>query len=134
MTLDSSQIELPGSEIEKIEQFQDTFRLRFARAYILKSMTGSKERTRWWQSGDLVIDGVEGAPPTLPDGPLVCAGGDIEENVYTYRDTIPVPFSSRGAIRCVLRFEGRPETLVVSGRAIRLEMADTPKYIEHLTA
>jgi hypothetical protein len=130
--LDSSQIELPGSEIEKIELVQDTLRLRFTRAYILKSMTGSKERTRWWQSGDLVLEGVEDAP-SLPEGPLVCTGGDIEENVYTYRDTIPVPFSSRGAIRCLLRFKGRPETLVVSGRAIRLEMVDTPKYLEHLS-
>jgi hypothetical protein len=130
--LDSSQIELPGSEIEKIELVQGTLRLRFRRAYILKSMTGSKERTRWWQSGDLVLEGVEGAP-TLPEGALVCAGGDIEENVFTYRDTIPVPFSSRGAIRCLLRFEGRPEALVVSGRAIRLEMVNTPKYIEHLS-
>jgi hypothetical protein len=45
---------------------------------------------------------------------------------------IPVPFKSRGLIRCLLRLEGRDDPLIVSGRAIRLEMADAPRYIEHL--
>jgi hypothetical protein len=130
--LDSSQIDLPGSEIETIDQSEGTLRVRFSRAYILKSMTGSKERTRWWQAGDLVIEGVDDAPP-LPRGPLVCAGGDIDENVYTYRDTLPIPFASRGTIRCLLRFQGLDEPLIVSGRSIRLEMTDVPKYIEHIS-
>jgi hypothetical protein len=129
--LDSSQVDLPGSEIASIELDQGTLRISFGRAYILKSMTGSKERTRWWQAGTLVIEGVE-EPLALPQGPLVCAGGDIEENVYTYRDMIPIPLASRGAIRCLLRFEGRDDPLIASGRAIRLEMTEAPKYIEHL--
>jgi hypothetical protein len=129
--LDSSQINLPGSEIGSIDLEHGTLKVRFTRAYILKSMTGSKERTRWWQAGTLVVEGVEGEP-TLPKGPFVCAGGDIDENVYTYRDLIPVPFRSRGSIRCLLRLEGRDAPLIVSGRAIRLEMTDMPRYIEHL--
>ncbi|MGE5153715.1 MAG: hypothetical protein ACM3ST_06835 [Bdellovibrio bacteriovorus] len=129
--MDSSQIDLPGSEIASIEWDQGTLRIDFSRAYILKSMTGSKERTRWWQAGALVIEGVE-SPPALPQGPLVCAGGDIEENVYTYRDMIPIPLTSRGSIRCLLRFEGREDPFIAEGGAIRLEMSEVPKYIEHL--
>jgi hypothetical protein len=131
MALDSSQIDLPGSAIEHIVLEDGTLRVQFSRAYILKSMTGSKERTRWWQAGALVLEGVEGAP-SLPEGPLVSAGGDIDENVYTYRDTVPIPYASRGAIRLMLRFEGHPEPLIVHGQAIRLEMIDVPRYIEHL--
>lgn len=129
--MDSSQINLPGSEIGSIDLEHGTLRVNFTRVSILKSMTGSKERTRWWQAGALVIEGVEGQP-TLPKGSLVCTGGDIDENVYTYRDMIPVPFTSRGSIRCLLRFEGRDDPLIVSGRAIRLEMIDVPRYIEHV--
>jgi hypothetical protein len=131
--LDSSQIDLPGSEIESVELSDGTLRIHFSRAYIVKSMTGSKERTRWWQAGGLVIDGVDEVSK-LPQGPLVCAGGDVDENVYTYRDTIPIPFASRGAVRCLLRFEGLDDPLVASGRAIRLEMIDVPKYIEHVSS
>jgi hypothetical protein len=129
--LDSSQIELKGSEIRSLGWDCGVLRIGFARALIVKSMTGSRERTRWWQAGELILDGVATAP-ALPQGPLVCAGGDLDANVYTYRDMIPVPFESRGLIRCALRFDGEPAPLVVEGSAVRLEMQDVPKYIEHI--
>jgi hypothetical protein len=129
--MDSSSIELPGSEVESLTLADGQLRVRFSRAYIIKTMTGSAERTRWWQAGDLVMDGAQAETP-LPDAPLVCAGGDIDENIYTYRDMIPFPLDSRGRTRCALRFQGTDGTLVVNGETIRLEMDGVPKYIEHL--
>ncbi|QGU33293.1 hypothetical protein [Thermochromatium tepidum] len=129
--MDSTSIELKGSEIESIDHDGDRVEIRFSRAYLIKTMTGSVERTRWWQAGSLVIEGAEVAERP-PQGPLVCAGGDLDENVYTYRDMIPIPFESRGHIRCALRFEGTESRLVVTGNAARLRMLDVPKYIEHL--
>ncbi|MTW20554.1 hypothetical protein [Allochromatium palmeri] len=129
--MDSSSIELKGSEIESIDLNGDQLEIRFARASLIKSMTGSAERTRWWQAGRLLIEGVELAERP-PEGPLVCAGGDLDENIYTYRDMIPLPFESRGHIRCELHFEGTESRLRVIGTAARLTMLDTPKYIEHL--
>ena len=79
--MDSSSIELPGSEIESITLQDGQLTVRFSRAYIIKTMTGSVERTRWWQSGELVLGGAELAGH-LPQAPLVCAGGDLDENVY----------------------------------------------------
>jgi hypothetical protein len=128
--LDSSQIHLPGSEIESISVEPRSLRIDFSRAYIIKSMTGSKERTRWWQAGSLILEGVEDLPPPQ-SGPLTCAGGDIDDNVYTYRDMIPIPFSSRGHIRFVLRFEGVSQPLSVAGTSARLDLHDVAKYIEH---
>ena len=80
--MDSSSIELPGSEIESVTIDGDTVRVRFSRARIVKTMTGSMERTRWWQRGDLVMEDatLEG---DVPDAPTVCAGGDVYDNVYT---------------------------------------------------
>jgi hypothetical protein len=129
--LDSVSIDLNGSEVAAIALQGRALRLDFSRAYLIKTMTGSIEQTRWWQAGQLIIEDAEVESP-LPFGPLVCLGGDLEENVFTYRDMIPVPFESRGRVGCNLRFVGVEEPLRVSGTAMRLLMQDKPKYIEHL--
>ncbi|WP_332460482.1 hypothetical protein [Thiocapsa bogorovii] len=124
-------IDLKGSEISSIDLEDGRLSLHFSRAYLVKTMTGSSERTRWHQAGDLVIEGVEEAP-MIPSGPLVCLGGDIEENIFTYRDMVPVPLESRGHARCALMFEGFSDPFVAQGTTVKLEMHDTPRYIEHL--
>jgi hypothetical protein len=100
--VDSSSIELAGSQIDAINLEDGILRVSFSRAYISKTMTGSVERTRWYQAGELIIGGAE-LESDLPLGPLVCAGGDVGENVYTYRDMIPLPLQSRGRVHCDLR-------------------------------
>jgi hypothetical protein len=129
--VDSSSIELPGSEIEAIVWQDGDVRVRFSRAYIVKTMTGSVERTRWWQAGDLVLEGAE-PPGPLPQGPLVCAGGDIKENIYTYRDMIPIPLASRGRAGCSLRFRDSDLVLSVQAQGVRLELEGVARYLEHL--
>jgi len=129
--MDSSTIELVGSNIQEVVVDGDTVRIRFAPAYIVKTLTGSTERTRWWQNGELVFAGaeVEGELPPLPS---ICLGGDVGENVYTYRDMIPVPLRSRGQVRCDLRVEGSDARIRAFGEAVELRMEDVPKYIEHV--
>jgi hypothetical protein len=129
--VDSSSIQLAGSEIGAIEQTQDRLRIHFSRAIIVKTMTGSTEKTLWWQAGDLLLDAPE-LVGDLPAAPVTCAGGDIDDNIYTYRDMIPLPLESRGAIRLALTLQGDLPPLIASGRAIRLEMHDTPKYQHHI--
>lgn len=129
--MDTSSIELPGSEVERIEIEGDRVTIRFSPAYIIKSMTGSNERTRWRQVGELIFTGVEieSTPPTCP---CVCSGGDVGENVYTYRDMIPIPLQSQGHSHCDLRFEGTDHRLVVKGASVTLNLEDRPHYIEHI--
>jgi len=129
--MDSSTIQLPGSEIERISLQQGCLRVSFSRAYIVKTMTGSNEKTLWWQAGDLVLEGAE-AEQRIPSGPAVCDGGDIDENIYTYRDMIPVPLDSRGRTRCELKLRDSDEKVVVRGETVRLELSGTPKYIRHI--
>jgi hypothetical protein len=143
--VDSSSIRLPGSEIAGASFADGTLRVRFSRAFILKTMTGSDEQTLWWQSGELVLDGAE-LLETLPaevvdaaaavpeDQSFECDGGDVEENVYTYRDMIPVPLTSRGHCGCDLGLRGITGRIRASGESIRLEMHETPHYIEHIRA
>ena len=128
--MDSSSIQLNGSEIDNIEVDGSTISISFSRAIIIKTMTGSVEKTRWWQAGHLIFEGVDSQE--LVDVPAVCAGGDVGENVYTYRDMIPVPLESRGQAHCDLYFEGSDKHLKVSATAVKLDMLGVPKYIEHI--
>ena len=129
-SLDSSSIQLSDSEISRISLVDGVLRIGFSRAYIEKTMTGSRESTLWWQAGELVIEGAEAGQP-LPSGPAVCDGGDIDENIYTYRDMIPIPLDSRGHIRCDLRLRDSDAHIVAHGETVQLALVDTPKYIRH---
>lgn len=129
--MESSSIELPGSEIEAVGYQDGRLCIHFSRAYIVKTMTGSHECTRWRQSGNLIMEGAE-TESRLPTGRLICDGGDIDDNIFTYRDMIPVPLDTRGRIRCDLGFRGTNRRLIANGTVLRLEMADVPKYIEHI--
>jgi hypothetical protein len=129
--MDSSSIELRGSEIESIDIREDCLRVRFSRAFLVKTMTGSEERTRWWQAGELVMEGAE-IHSSVPAGPLICDGGDIDDNVFTYRDMVPLPLDTRGRTACDLRFRGTDAVLKATAETLRLDMVDVPKYIEHI--
>ena len=95
-------------------------------------MTGSVERTRWWQNGALVFEGAElDDEADLSMLPAACSGGDVGENIYTYRDMVPVPLESRGRAHCALKV-GDNAVIRVEGTAVHLDMVDVPKYIEHL--
>ena len=129
--MDATHIDLPGSQIAGVSVDGDTVRIRFEPAYLVKTMTGSVERTRWHQNGELVFDAAElqSCPDTLPGE---CQGGDVGENVYTYRDMVPVPLDSRGRAHCRLRIAGDDTPIAVSAEAVTLRMEDVPKYIEHI--
>lgn len=129
--MDAKNIELPGSEVESIRTEGDRVILRFSRATILENMTGAQQRTKWWQAGELEFSGAElmEEPPACP---CICTGGDVGENIYTYRDMIPIPLESRGAAHCSLRFEGTERKLVVQADGVQLKMEDRPHYIAHI--
>ena len=129
--MDSTSIELPGSKIAAVNVAGDVIRVVFEPAYLVKSMTGSVERTRWWQNGALVFDGAElDDDQALPDLPAECAGGDVGENVYTYRDMIPVPLESHGRAHCALKVG--EQVIRVQATGVHLEMEGVARYIEHL--
>lgn len=126
----SSSIELKGSKIERISVEDNTVKVYFSEAILIKTMTGAIEKTRWKQAGYLIFEEAElEAEISLP---AVCAGGDIGENIYTYRDMIPIPLDSHGQAHCDIYFEGNDEHLRIQGSGVKLEMLATPKYIEHI--
>lgn len=129
--MEISSIELPGSEVESIGFEGEDLILRFSRAYIIKILSGTVERTKWWQAGDLVFEQAE-VDGDLPECPAVCSGGDVGENVYTYRDMIQIPLQEEGQAHCDLGFVGTDVRLKVRAMRVRLRMQDRPRYIEHI--
>jgi hypothetical protein len=129
--MDSTTIDLPGCEIEAITLDKGTLTIRFSRAYLIKTMSGSEERTRWWQAGALVFEDAE-VEGELPVCPCVCDGGDVGENVYTYRDMLPLPLDSHGRAHCALKLRGSGEVFKAFAAGVKLVMDDRPYYIEHV--
>ncbi|WP_456378481.1 hypothetical protein [Thiolapillus sp.] len=130
--MDLTSIELPGSRITDIRLIDDEVRIRFEPAYLIKTMTGSEERTKWRQNIELVFENgelLEGGTMELPG---VCQGGDVGENIYTYRDMIPIPLESRGQAHCDLGVAGSSLRIRVQAEGVRLVCDGMPKYIEHL--
>ena len=131
--MDSTNIDLVGSKISQVAVEDDTVKIHFAPAYLIKTMTGSVENTRWWQNGALVFTGVElDNLETLTTLPADCTGGDVGENIYTYRDMIPVPLESQGHAHCELKIAGSESRIRVQAKAVSLQLEDTAKYIEHI--
>jgi len=131
--LDHSHIELKGLQITSLTRTATGLCIAFSWAAIIKRMSGSQERTRWWQAGALILENLA-SEPWLPAGPWRCIGGTIDENIYSYRDLIPIPFISHGQIRCLLQLEGQDRPLVVESGTVRLELEGVARYIEHLRA
>ncbi len=130
--MDLTSIELPGSIIADIKVLDEEVRVRFEPAYLIKTMTGSDERTRWRQNIELVFDNGELLEGGTIDIPATCSGGDVGENIYTYRDMVPIPLESRGQAHCDLGVEGSSLRIRVQAEGIRLDREGLPKYIEHL--
>lgn len=132
LIMDSSSIDLTQSRIAGLRVDDHTVAVRFAPAIIIKTMTGSVERTKWRQDGELVFTDAELDDEALPPLPADCTGGDVGENVYTYRDMVPVPLTSQGRAHCVLKIAGSDRLIRIQGGGVHLAMDDVPKYLEHL--
>ncbi len=131
--MDLTSIELAGSVISAVKVADGEVRIRFEPAYLLQRMAGAENMSRWWQNLELVFEEaelLEGAEAGLP---ATCAGGDVIDNVYTYRDMIPVPLEGRGRAGCSLRLEENGTTIRVEAEGVRLEQEDHPRYIEHIS-
>ena len=130
--MDLTSIELAGSVIASVTSQDEEVVIRFEPAYLIKTMTGSDERTKWKQNVELVFSGASLEDPGQLTFPVTCAGGDVGENIYTYRDMIPVPLDSRGSAHCDLGLVGAEQRIRVRGDSLKLVQEGVPKYMEHI--
>lgn len=129
--MEINSIDLTTSKIAAVQIDGDTIQVIFEPAYIVRTMTDAIEKSLWYQNGALVFEGASLETADLPDFPADCAGGDVVENVYTYRDMVPIPLSSRGDVHCSLKVAGTDKTIDIRGTVVRLDMLANPKYVKH---
>ena len=124
-------LQLPGAELESIEQDDATITLHFSLLHIVREMENAFEDSLWTQAGRLVIryTGISGDTPGCP---CHIAGGDLVNNIYTYRDHAPLPIDWRGSISCTLLIEGDQPPVTIEGSAMQLERIEHPRYIRHV--
>jgi hypothetical protein len=124
-------LQLPGAQLESIEQADNEITLHFSQVQLLQEMEAAIEDSLWTQAVNLTIRDIEIAGE-LPECPCVIKGGDLIDNIFTYRDHAPMPINWRGEVRCVLTVAGTGATFSIDGESMQLEQIDHPRYIKHI--
>lgn len=123
-------LQLPGALLESIDHRDDEITLHFSQVHLVQEMEGAFEDSLWTQAVRLTIRGasLEGE---LPACPCELKGGDLTDNIYTYRDHAPLPINWRGEVRCKLLVTGA-DGFSIEGSAMQLQQLDHPRYIRHI--
>ena len=124
-------LQIPGAQLESIEQADNEITLHFSQVQLVQEMEGAIEDSLWTQAVNLVIRDIE-IEGELPACPCVIKGGDMVDNIFTYRDHAPLPINWRGEVRCMLTVEGSDATFSIDGESMQLEQIDHPHYIKHV--
>ncbi|MEN8109163.1 MAG: hypothetical protein ABFS22_14310, partial [Pseudomonadota bacterium] len=94
-------LQIPGAELASIEQTGNEITLHFSQVQLVQEMEGAIEDSLWTQAVNLVIRDID-IEGELPACPCVIKGGDMVDNIFTYRDHAPLPINWRGEVRCTL--------------------------------
>jgi len=128
---DTTQIlQLPGAQLASIEQGEDEIILHFSQVQLVQEMENTFEDSLWTQAIDLSIKGIE-LEGELPACPCEITGGDLIDNIFTYRNHAPLPINWQGEVCCKLTVAGNDSGFTISGIAINVEQLDNPRYIKH---
>jgi hypothetical protein len=125
-------LQLQDAQLESIDRDgDDAVTLHFSRVSLLQEMEGAIEDSLWTQAVSLTIRGIE-IDGDLPDCPCEISGGDLTNNIYTYRNHAPLPIDWRGDLQCKLVIAGTGASVTISGNTMKLEQIDHPRYIRHI--
>jgi hypothetical protein len=127
----SYKMQLTGARLESIEQQGDSITLHFSQVDLIQEMENAFEDSLWTQAVSLTVKGatLEGE---LPACPCEIAGGDMTDNIYTYRDFAPLPIDWRGDVRCQFSVAVPAASFTITGDSIQLEQHGHPRYIRHV--
>ena len=124
-------LQLPEARLESIDRDAGTITLRFSQVFLVQEMENAFDDSLWTQAVNLTISDYS-LHGELPDCPCVISGGDITDNIYTYRDHAPLPINWRGDVRCTLKVAGSHAVFSINGNSMQLEQLETPRYIRHI--
>ena len=127
----TNMLQLRGAQLASIDQRGDTFILHFSMVELIQEMEGAFQDSLWTQAVTLTID--EGMlSGELPACPCEINGGDLVNNIFTYRDHAPLPIDWQGDVVCKLTPTGGSANFAISGTRLQVEQIDNPRYLKHI--
>ncbi|MCG6898510.1 MAG: hypothetical protein LJE75_00745 [Gammaproteobacteria bacterium] len=124
-------LQLHGAQLASIEQGEDDITLHFSQVQLVQEMENAIEDSLWTQALDLSLKGIE-IEGELPQCPCEIKGGDLTDNIFTYRDHAPLPISWRGTVACKLCVAGSNACFSISGDSLKVDQIAHPRYIKHI--
>ncbi len=124
-------LQLPDARLESIDRDADAITLHFSQVQLVQEMENAFEDSLWNQAVNITVRNYS-LDGELPACPCEISGGDITNNIYTYRDHAPLPINWRGDVRCSLKVAGSDAEFSISGDTMQLEQIETPRYIRHV--
>jgi hypothetical protein len=125
-------LQLPGAQLERIERDgEDRITLHFSRVQLVQEMEGAFENSLWTQAVRLTLHDIE-LEGELPACPCELQGGDLTNNIYTWRNQVPLPIGWRGDVGCKLTVAGTDAVFSIRANRMSLEQIDYPRYIKHI--
>ncbi|MGD2056340.1 MAG: hypothetical protein PVJ15_05995, partial [Gammaproteobacteria bacterium] len=106
-------------------------RLHFSQFHLVQEIENAFEDSLWTQAGTLIIHNRKIAGK-LPEYPCQVQGGDLTNNIFTYRDHAPLPIDWTGEVGCSLRISGTDHEISITGSGMQLELHDFPRYLRHI--
>ena len=127
----TSSLQIPGARLERIERSDNEITLHFSLVHLVQVMEGAFQDSLWKQACNLVIRNVE-INGELPECPCEIQGGDMLNNIYTYRDHAPLPIDWNGSVGCRFTVAGSGAVFSIDGTVMQVKMIDHPRYIRHI--
>jgi hypothetical protein len=127
----TSFLQIPGAQLASIEQGENEITLHFSQVQLIQEMEGAIEDSLWTQAVNLTVKGVE-LEGDLPECPCEITGGEMSDNIYTYRDHAPLPIDWRGEVGCTFTPGDASTGFSINGNALQLEQIGSPRYIKHI--
>ena len=123
-------LQIPGAQLESIEQDGNEATLHFSQVHLVQEMEGAIEDSLWTQAVNLTIKGAE-IEGELPECPCEITGGELTDNIYTWRGQVPLPINWQGEVSCTFKPDDAGTGFSISGDAMQLEQLEHPRYIKH---
>jgi len=127
----TSSLQIPGAQLERIEQGDDAITLHFSQVHLVQVMEDTFQDSLWKQACYLIIRNME-IGGELPQCPCELQGGDMTDNIYTYRDHAPLPIDWNGSVGCKFTVADSGAVFSIDGTAMQMNMIDHPRYIRHV--
>jgi hypothetical protein len=123
-------LQLPGAQLESIEQGDNEITLHFSQFHIVQEMENAYEDSLWTQACNLLLRNIK-VNGELPDCPCEIKGGDLINNIFTYRDHAPLPIDWRGETGCKFTVAGSDAVFSIDAGYLQVERLEHPRYIKH---